>query len=184
MAKSYSYTQPIGGNITLDLRIPVPLVSSECDTTPAFLLRRSGPVTTSVHRIPYNSPCSQSRKLYKVTAFPTCPSCVRIQAIFAERPPRPSDWNPLPDASSRTLTYFCVHGNGKRHFQKVDLTPTSSSASFVTHPSCLANPAPVDPQVGLFPSPPWIASLRTTSTTSALTLLFILPRLGYLTACP
>ena len=128
-----SYTQTIGGAITADLRIPVPLISSEGDSKPAFLLRRSGPVTTSVHRIPYNSACSRSCKLFKITAFPMCPSCVRIQAIFAERPPRPSDWTHLPDASSHTLTYFCVHGNGKRHFQKVDLSPTSTRASFLTH---------------------------------------------------
>ena len=113
---SDSYSQTTGAHITPDLRIPVPLVSSECETKPAFLIRRSGPVTTTVHRIPYNSPCSRSRKLYKITAFPTCPSCVRIQAIFAERPPRPSDWNPLLDASSRTLTFFCVHSNGKHQF--------------------------------------------------------------------
>ena len=68
-----SYTQTIGGAVTADLQIPVPLISSKCHTKPAFLLRRSGPVTTSVHRIPYNSPCSRSRKLFKVTVFPTCP---------------------------------------------------------------------------------------------------------------
>ena len=128
-----SYTQTTGGAITADLRIPVPLISLECYSKPAFLLWRSGPVTTSVHHIPYNSPCSRSRTLLKITAFPMCPSCVCIQAIFAERPPRPSYWTPLPDATSRTLTYFCIHSNGKCHFQKIDLAPTSSRASYLTH---------------------------------------------------
>ena len=57
------YTQTTKGSISEDLQIPVPLLSSECEIKPGYLLCRSGPVTTSVHRIPYNSPCSTSRAL-------------------------------------------------------------------------------------------------------------------------